>query len=95
MRALRVWTNVADTEATVVNARRAGLSDRVQSRALRVAGNTTQRRVVDASGGERLARVRIRVDDVNHETVTNDVGEFSFADLEPLNARALLARLIN
>jgi hypothetical protein len=39
--------------------------------------------VVDASGGERLARVRIRLDGASHETVTNNVGEFVFDDLEP------------
>ena len=34
--------------------------------------------VVDANGGERLARVRIRLDAAASETVTNDAGEFVF-----------------
>jgi carboxypeptidase-like protein len=39
--------------------------------------------VVDASTAERLARVRLRLDNAGRDTVTNDVGEFAFDDLEP------------
>jgi hypothetical protein len=38
---------------------------------------------VDASGGERLARVRIRIDGADHETISNEIGEFTFDDLPP------------
>src|SRR5215471_8455513 len=37
--------------------------------------------VIDASGGERLARVRIRIDGTARTAITNDLGEFSFDDL--------------
>jgi len=37
--------------------------------------------VMDASGGERLARVRVLLDAAARETVTNDVGEFAFEDV--------------
>src|SRR5499427_4875356 len=37
--------------------------------------------VIDASGGERLARVRIRIEGTGQATVTNEVGEFTFDDL--------------
>ncbi|HUC75584.1 MAG TPA: TonB-dependent receptor [Vicinamibacterales bacterium] len=39
--------------------------------------------VSDASSGERLARVRIRIDGTSRETVTNDRGEFTFDDVAP------------
>src|SRR5262252_3165716 len=39
--------------------------------------------VSDASSGERLARVRIRLDGTSRETVTNDMGEFTFDDVAP------------
>ena len=39
--------------------------------------------VVDANGGERLARVRVRVDGATGETVTNDAGEFVFDNVSP------------
>ena len=34
--------------------------------------------VVDTASGERLARVRVRLDDDERETTTNDLGEFAF-----------------
>lgn len=39
--------------------------------------------VVDASSGERLARVRVRIEGTSRETVTGDIGEFTFDDLAP------------
>jgi len=39
--------------------------------------------VVDASSGERLARVRVRLDGTSRETMTNDIGEFAFDDVTP------------
>ncbi|MEI6666579.1 MAG: TonB-dependent receptor [Acidobacteriota bacterium] len=39
--------------------------------------------VVDANGGERLARVRIRIEGAAGETVTNDAGAFVFDNLAP------------
>ncbi|HWW86319.1 MAG TPA: TonB-dependent receptor, partial [Vicinamibacterales bacterium] len=39
--------------------------------------------VVDATSGEPLARVRVRVDGAAKETVTNEMGQFEFDDLEP------------
>jgi hypothetical protein len=39
--------------------------------------------VRDASSGERLARVRIRIDGMSGETVTNEMGEFAFDDVTP------------
>ncbi|HJZ77776.1 MAG TPA: carboxypeptidase regulatory-like domain-containing protein [Vicinamibacterales bacterium] len=39
--------------------------------------------VLDATSGERLARVRVRLDDPKRETTTNEVGEFAFDDVAP------------
>lgn len=49
--------------------------------------------VVDANGGELLARVRIRLDDAGRETETNDVGEFAF-DGVPAGEHVLLAETV-
>ena len=48
-----------------------------------LAGTHLKGIVVDASTAERLARVRLRLDNAGRDTVTNDVGEFTFDDLEP------------
>src|SRR5437016_1759095 len=48
-----------------------------------LAGTRLKGIVVDASTAERLARVRLRLDNAGRDTVTNAVGEFAFDDLEP------------